>query len=153
MGTIPGALIEFRFSQPSLTGAVQPAFQQVREQARTVSNQIADDWKRMAAQIRASVAQGIVGDKEILATRSQLVSILDKELSGLRTRNELTTKELSNLKAMTLERERQADAIKRGVGVGVTAGTSSALGQVSQQTVLGIGRVLDSLVNRYFGGA
>jgi hypothetical protein len=153
MGTIPGALIEFRFSQPSLTGAVQPAFQQVREQAKTVSNQIADDWKRMAAQIRASLAQGFSTDKEIVANRTQLVSLLDKELSGLRTRNELSTKELSNLKAMTLERERQADAIRRGVGVGITGGTSSALGQVSQQTVLGIGRVLDSLVNRYLGGA
>jgi hypothetical protein len=153
MGTIPGALIEFRFSQPSLTGAVQPAFQQVREQARTVSNQIADDWKRMAAQIRASMAQGLGPEKEIVAARTQLISILDKEISGLRTRNELTSKELSTLKAVTLERERQADAIKRGVGVGVTAGTSSALGQVSQQTILGIGRVLDSLVNRYLGGA
>jgi len=153
MGTIPGALIEFRFSQPSLTGAVQPAFQQVREQARTVSNQIADDWKRMAAQIRASVAQGIVGDKEILASRTQLLAILDRQLSGYNKLNELSGKQLSNLKAMTLEHERQADAIKRGVGVGVTAGTSSALGQVSQQTILGIGRVLDSLVNRYLGGA
>jgi hypothetical protein len=153
MGTVPGPIISFRVSGPELAGSIQPALQDLRQQARTVSTQIADDWKRMAAQIRASVAQGISGDKEVLATRSQLVSILDKELSGLRTRNELTTKELSNLKAMTLERERQADAIKRGVGVGVTAGTSSALGQVSQQTVLGIGRVLDSLVNRYFGGA
>jgi hypothetical protein len=153
MGTIPGPIITFRISQPELNAAVQPAFQQMRDQARTVSNQIADDWKRMAAQIRASVAQGIVGDKEIVAQRTQLLSILDKELSGLRTRNELTTKELSTLRAITLERERQADAIKRGVGVGVTAGTSSALGQVSQQTILGIGRVLDSLVNRYLGGA
>jgi hypothetical protein len=52
---------------------------------------------------------------------------------------------------MTLERERQASFLK-GTG-GLTAGTSNALGQVSQQTVLGIGRVLDSLVNRYLGGA
>ena len=153
MGTIPGALIEFRFSMPSLTGSVNPALQQVRDQARTVSNQIADDWKRMAAQIRASMAQGLAPEKELVASRTQLISILDREISGLRTRNDLTTKELSVLKAVTLERERQADAIKRGVGVGVTAGTSSALGQVSQQTILGIGRVLDSLVNRYLGGA
>jgi hypothetical protein len=153
MGTIPGPIISFRVSGPELQGAVQPAFQQLRDQARTVSNQIADDWKRMAAQIRASVAQGIAGDKEVVAQRTQLLSILDKELSGMRTRHEITTKELSTLKAMTLERERQADAIKRGVGVGVTAGTSSALGQASQQAILGIGRVLDSLVNRYLGGA
>jgi hypothetical protein len=152
MGTIPGPIISFRFSGAEIQGAVQPAFQQVRDQARTVSNQIADDWKRMAAQIRASVAQGIAGDREIVAQRTQLLGILDRQISGYTKLNELSSKELSSLKAMTLERERQADAIKRG-GVGVTAGTSAALGQVSQQTVLGIGRVLDSIVNRYLGGA
>ena len=153
MGSIPGPIITFRVSGPELAGAVQPALQQVRQQSQLISNQIADDWKRMAAQIRASMASGLSTDKETVATRTQLISILDRQISGYGKLNELSTKELSNLKAMTLERERQADAIRRGVGVGVTAGTSSALGQVSQQTILGIGRVLDSLVNRYLGGA
>jgi|HubBroStandDraft_6_1064221.scaffolds.fasta_scaffold00211_22 hypothetical protein len=152
MGSIPGPIISFRISQPELAGAVQPAFQQIRQQAQTVSNQIADDWKRMAAQIRASVAQGISGDKEVLAQRTQLLAILDRQLSGYNKLNEISTKELSILKAMTLERERQANAIKTGT-VGVTAGTNAALGQASQQAILGIGRVLDSLVNRYLGGA
>jgi hypothetical protein len=152
MGTIPGPIISFRFSGAEIQGAVQPAFQQIRQQAQTVSNQIADDWKRMAAQIRASVAQGIAGDKEIVAQRTQLLGILDRQITGYNRLNELSTKELSNLKAMTLERERQANAIKTGT-VGVTAGTNAALGQASQQAILGIGRVLDSLVNRYFGGA
>ena len=107
----------------------------------------------MAAQIRATTALGTGTEQQIAASRKELVSILDKEIAGLRTRNELTTKELANLKAQTLERERQLDAIKRGSAVGITAGTSSALNQVSTQTVLGIERVLDSLVNRYFGGA
>ena len=152
MGTIPGPIISFRFSGAEIQGAVQPAFQQIRQQAQTVSNQIADDWKRMAAQIRASVAQGVAGDKEIVAQRTQLLGILDRQITGYNRLNELSTKELSNLKAMTLERERQANAIKTGT-VGVTAGTNAALGQASQQAILGIGRVLDSLVNRYFGGA
>jgi hypothetical protein len=152
MGSIPGPIISFRISQPELAGAVQPAFQQIRQQAQTVSNQIADDWKRMAAQIRASVAQGIAGDKEIVAQRTQLLGILDRQISGYNKLNELSVKELSTLKAVTLERERQANAIKTGT-VGVTAGTNAALGQASQQAILGIGRVLDSLVNRYLGGA
>jgi hypothetical protein len=152
MGTIPGPIITFRFNGAEIQGAVQPAFQQIRQQAQTVSNQIADDWKRMAAQIRASVAQGVAGDKEIVAQRTQLLGILDRQITGYNRLNELSTKELSNLKAMTLERERQANAIKTGT-VGVTAGTNAALGQASQQAILGIGRVLDSLVNRYFGGA
>src|SRR5580658_3792036 len=134
MGTIPGPIISFRFSGAEIQGAVQPAFQQIRQQAQTVSNQIADDWKRMAAQIRASVAQGIAGDKEIVAQRTQLLGILDRQITGYNRLNELSTKELSNLKAMTLERERQANAIKTGT-VGVTAGTNAALGQVSSQTI------------------
>jgi hypothetical protein len=152
MGSIPGPIISFRFSGAEIQGAVQPAFQQVRDQARTVSNQIADDWKRMAAQIRASVAQGIAGDKEIVAQRTQLLSILDRQISGYNRLNELSVKELSTLKQVTLERERQANAIKTGT-VGVTAGTNAALSQANQQAILGIGRVLDSLVNRYLGGA
>ena len=144
MGSIPiGPVIEFRFSQPYLQGSTIPALQQVREQAKTVSNQIADDWKRMAAQIRASMAQGL-GPRRKVAQRTQLISILDQEISGLRKRNELTVKELSSFRAMTLERERQADAIRTGT-VGVTAGTTAALGQAHQQVILVSGRVLDSL--------
>src|ERR1700723_729874 len=109
MGTIPGPIITFRISQPELNAAVQPAFQQVRDQARTVSSQIAADWKPIAAQIRASVAQGVAGDKEIVAQRTQLLSILDRQISGHNRLNELSVKELSTLKQVTLERERQAN--------------------------------------------
>ena len=153
MGTIPGPIISFRISGPELQGAMQPALQDLRQQARTVSSQIADDWKRMAAQIRASVTQGLSSDKEIVAQRNNLIGILQRELTLHGDLSNATNKQLATYKAITLELERQIDARKRGVGVGVTAGTSSALGQVSEQTVLGIGRVLDSLVNRYFGGA
>ena len=152
MSSIPGPIISFRVSS-DISGSIRPALDQIKREARNASQQIADDWKRMAAQIRATTALGTGTEQQIAASRKELVSILDKEIAGLRTRNELTTKELANLKAQTLERERQLDAIKRGSAVGITAGTSSALNQVSTQTVLGIERVLDSLVNRYFGGA
>lgn len=152
MGSVPGPIISFRISQPELAGAVQPALQQIRSQSQTVSSAIAEDWKRMAAQIRASMAQGLASDKETVGLRTQLIGILDRQISGYRALNELSTKELSSLKAITLERERQANAIKTGT-VGVTAGTTAALGQVSSQTIFGIERVLDSLVNRYLGGA
>ena len=152
MSSIPGPIISFRVSS-DISGSIRPALDQIKREARNTSQQIADDWKRMAAQIRATTALGTGTEQQIAASRKELVSILDKEIAGLRTRNELTTKELANLKAQTLERERQLDAIKRGSAVGITAGTSSALNQVSTQTVLGIERVLDSLVNRYFGGA
>lgn len=130
---------------------------QLRAQAKATQSAIAEDWKRMAAQIRASIATGVSSQREMTAEQNKLVGILDRQISVLRQRDSLTQKELAGLKAMTLERERQADAIKRGVGIGITGGTSSALGygasQVGTQATLGLERVVDSLVNRYFGGA
>src|ERR1700678_780626 len=150
MGTIPGPIITFRFNGAEIQGAVQPAFQQIRQQAQTVSNQIADDWKRMAAQIRASIATGVAGDKEIVAQRTQLLSILDRQLSGYTKLNELSQRELTTLKAMTLERERQADAIKTGT-VGLTAGTQAFLSQLSGVGGGLVSRLVGSLGANLFG--
>src|SRR5580658_8388005 len=116
MGSIPGPVISFRISQPELAGAVQPAFAQIRQQSQTVSNQIADDWKRMAAQIRASMAQGAMSTAQEADARRNIVSVLDRQLTGYRQLNEISTKELSNLRAMTLERERQASFLKGSGG-------------------------------------
>ena len=150
MSSIPGPIISFRVSS-DISGTIRPALDQIKREAQNTSRQIADDWKRMAAQIRATTALGSGTEQQIAASRKELVSVLDKEIAGLRTRNDLSKQELTNLKAQTLERERQASFLK-GTG-GLTAGTSNALNQVSTQTALGISRVLDSLVNRYFGGA
>src|ERR1700734_863933 len=103
MGTIPGPIISFRFSGAELSGAVQPALQQIRQQSQTISNQIADDWKRMAAQIRASMAQGAMSTAQEVDARKNLVSVLDRQLTGYRQLNELSQRELTNLKAITLE--------------------------------------------------
>jgi hypothetical protein len=153
MSSIPGPIIVFRVGGDDLSGALRPQFDKIKNDAKAASNQIAADWQRMSAQIRAGIATEAISTKEVVAARKDLVATLDKEIAGLRTRNDLTTKELATLKAQTMERERQVDAIKRGSSVGITAGTSSALSSVSFQTTMGIERVLDSLVNRYFGGA
>ena len=149
MSTVPGPIIRFQIDTPGLSAAVGPAMQQIRDQTKATTAAIADEWKRTAAQIRASIATGTSTQREMTAEQQKLVGVLDRQIGMLRQRNDLTNKELASLKAMTLERERQADAIKRGVGVGVTSGTASALGQAS----LGLERVIDSLVNRYLGGA
>ena len=153
MSSIAGPIIVFRVGGDDLSGALRPQFDKIKNDAKAASQQIAADWQRMSAQIRAGIATEAISTKEVVAARKDLVATLDKEIAGLRTRNDLTTRELANLKAQTLERERQVDAIKRGSSVGITAGTSSALNQVSFQTTMGIERVLDSLINRYFGGA
>jgi hypothetical protein len=151
-GFIPGPVIKFQVDAPGLSAAVAPAMQDVRNQARATSQAIADDWRRMAAQMRASVSLGVTSQKDMNVAHAALVTSLDKEINLLRQRDQLSTKELANLKAMTLERERQASALKIG-GPGLTRGTEQALGQVSTQTTLGIERMVDSLVNRYLGGA
>jgi hypothetical protein len=151
---VNGPIVRLILDTSAISGsAVAPGLQDIRKQSQQATSAIADDWKRMAAQIRAEATAGLSNQRELTTERQKLIGILDKEISGLRQRNELTNKELATLKAVTLERERQADAIKRGVSIGITGGTSSALNQVSTQTLLGFERILDSLVNRYLGGA
>ena len=157
MGSIPfGPIISFRIDASAvsqLNTATQAAFNQVKAQSKQAADQLVSDWQRMSAQLRVSLSQGSVSSKETLDVHNQIISSIDRQISVLQKRNELTRAELATLKAATAERERQTDAIKRGQNVGVTLGTQSALGQVSVQTTLGIERVLDSIVDRYFGGA
>jgi hypothetical protein len=150
MSSVPGPIISFRISQPELAGAIQPALQQIRQQSQTISNGIAEDWKRMAAQIRASMAQGLAGTAEEKNLRTQLVSLLDCQITGYRQLNELSTRELTNLKAMTLERERQANALKTGT-VGLTAGTQAFLSQLSGVGGGLVSRLVGSLGANLFG--
>src|SRR6185437_7264282 len=151
MGSVPtGPVIIFRVDASGVAPQVDQALNEVRAKTKTATAQIADDWKRMAAQIRASIAQGALSVKDETTARQQVVSMLGREVDLLRNRNDLTTKQLSSLKQMTLELERQKSALA-GTG-GITRGTANALGQVSTQTTLGIERMVDSLVNRYLGG-
>ena len=69
MSSVPGPIISFRINSPELSGAIRPALDQIKREARNTSQQIADDWKRMAAQIRASVTTEASGTKEIAAQR------------------------------------------------------------------------------------
>ena len=149
MGTIPAPIITFRISQPELNAAVQQAFQQVRDQARTVSSQIADDWKRMAAQIRASVAQGAISNAQEADARKNIVSILQRELTLHSDLSNASNKQLANYKAMTLELERQSSFLK-GTG-GLTAGTQAFLSQLSGVGGGLVSRLVGSLGANIFG--
>lgn len=151
MSSVPSPIIRFTVDAPGVSAAMQSAMSQVRQQAKTTTQAVADDWRRMAAQIRASAAQGAMSTVEETKLHQGVLAVLDRQISAIRTKNELNTKELASLKAMTLEYERQKSFLK-GTG-GITTGTANALNQASTQTVLGVERVMDSLVNRYFGGA
>lgn len=153
MSSVPGPLIRFVIDQPGLSQAVEPAMRQLKNDAQRASKQIADSWRTTAAQIRADMSRGVLSTKQLGDAQRGLVSSLQSQIAALRQRNELTSKELSSLKAMTLELERQKNALKTGSGVGITRGTEHALSQVGTQQMLGITRMFDALVNRYFGGA
>ena len=88
MGSIPGPVIVFRIDQPGLSAAVAPAMQQLRSQAQATTNAIADDWKRLSAQIRASLSTGVSTQREMTAEQSKLVGILDQQIGVLRQRND-----------------------------------------------------------------
>ncbi|HVB87399.1 MAG TPA: hypothetical protein VNK23_12130 [Candidatus Dormibacteraeota bacterium] len=153
MSSIPGPVIRFLIDQPGLAQAINPAMQQVKQQAQAASRSVAESWRATAAQIRADMARGTLSTRELANAQRDLVSSLQGQLSSLRQRSEISTKELGNMKAMTLELERQKNALKTGAGIGITRGTEHALSQVGTQNMLGMTRMLDALVNRYFGGA
>lgn len=150
MASIPGPIITFKFDLPQSASAAQGAFEPVKKEARQTTAQIADDWKRMAARIRADAAQGVLTTKQEADARSAVVSRLELQIRAMNRLGELNTKQLAQYKAMTLELERQQSHLS-GTG-GLTAGTHAAIGQFSTQTYLGVTRALDALVNRYFGG-
>ena len=160
MSSIPGPIISFKIDSSAISqinSATQNVASTFRAQMKSATDQTVAEWQRMSAQLRASLSS--VGTEEVRSlnsiknARGEIIRVVSQELSLLQSKDSLTKKELADLKAMTNERERQLDAIKRSVGVGVTSGTSSALGQVSFQTTQGIERMVDSLVNRYMGGA
>jgi antitoxin component of RelBE/YafQ-DinJ toxin-antitoxin module len=153
MSSVPGPIISFRINSPDLSGAIRPALNQIKNETKATSEQIAKDWQVMTERLRGYTARGLLTDKEVTAERQKIIDLLKTQIALQNAAVEPTNKQLTNFKAMTRELERQNDALKRGTSVGVTAGTSNALSQVSLQTTLGIERVLDSLVNRYFGGA
>jgi CRISPR/Cas system CSM-associated protein Csm2 small subunit len=129
MGAPIGPVIIFRIDTQQVASGTSEAMRQIRDQAKSTSQAVADDWKVKAAQIRAAVASSVVPEKDILAMRQQEASLLEKTISSLRTRSELSVKELSNLKAATLELERQSSILKGGSGL--TAGTMSFANVIS----------------------
>src|SRR6202047_3303932 len=151
MGSIPGPVLTIKIDSSTLQGSLSGAMQQVRAETQRAAEASVAIWKSGAAKIRAEIAQGIVGDKEVVVQRQNLVKILDSEISGLRTRNDLTVKQLSNLKAATLELERQQSFLKTTGGL--TAGTGAFLGQLQQIGAQLSSRLVGSIGANFFGVA
>lgn len=142
MSTIPAAILTFRIGGAELSGAIRPALDQIKNEAKAASQQIAEQWRVMAAQIRASTATEAGGTKEIVAQRQQLIGVLNSQISAHANLANMTKSELANYKAITLELERQTSFLK-GTG-GLTAGTGAFIGQLGG---LG-GNLISQLVGR-----
>jgi hypothetical protein len=144
-GFISGPVIKFTIDESSLVAQVQSALanvnQQVQAQNKQISSSIANPLIAQAAQLRALYSTGSIALKDMQVQQRNLISLLDTQIKQLATADALTKSQLATLRQLTLERERQQNALNRGVGVGVTAGTSSALSTVSGPIIANISRL------------
>src|SRR5258708_1473378 len=139
MGSLQGPTFLFTIDQGALVASTQEALgkinaqiaQSTKQNSAQIVSQIANPLQAMTAKLRAAFATGAIGIQQMQGEQKKFVALLDTEITLLRQRDVLTKSELSTLRQLTLERERQANALQRGIGVGVTSGTSSALGLVT----------------------
>lgn len=110
-----------------VAGAAKQTVRQFEAQARVA----ADPFAVISAKMRSALASGVADTKVILADRQKLVAALDRELTLLRQKQNLTCEELAQLKRLTLERERQSSAIASGGGVGITRGTQEVVDRLN----------------------
>lgn len=149
MSTIPGPILTFRFEDSGLQSAVNDAFKKVNDQVRAankvsadqISQQISAPIAQQAAKLRALYSTGALGLQALQVQQKALIATIDTEIAKLVSRNDLNNKELATLKQITLERERQQNAVNRGVGVGITAGTGSALQQGASGIIANISKL------------
>src|SRR5882724_10104091 len=134
-GFLQGPVVQFQFDISSIDEQLKKIFdataQQSKKMAADLRSAAAGPLEQQAARLRALYSTGAIGLQQLQVEQKKFVALLDTEIQGLLKRGNLTKQELSTLKQITLERERQSNAIKRGVGVGVTSGTQSALGLVT----------------------
>jgi hypothetical protein len=136
---LSGPVIAFTFDESSLVESTQAALQKIqqsiqqstKQNSQQIISQISNPPQEQAARLRALFSTGAIGLQQLQVEQKKLLGLQDQEINSLLKKEQLTKSELSTLKQITLERERQANAISRGTGVGVTSGTQSALGLVT----------------------
>jgi|HubBroStandDraft_6_1064221.scaffolds.fasta_scaffold01891_12 hypothetical protein len=151
-GFVPGPVIKFSVDEASLVAQVQSVLANVNQQvqaqnkqvSQSIGSQIANPLIVQAAQLRALYSTGSIGLKDLQTQQKALVASLDVQIKQLATRNDLDKQALATLKQLTLERERQSNALNRGVGV--TSGTTSALSLVSSPIIANISRLSAGLL-------
>lgn len=90
------------------------------------------EWTAATAKLRADIALEKLTTDQITAERQRILQLINLEIGLLRQKDALSTKELADLRRLTLERERQKDALDRGSNIGLTAGTREALASIPQ---------------------
>src|SRR6185437_8654843 len=141
MGSIAGPIIRFRFDAPSAKQAAGQITRTLQSQFKSAGKQAASDFVdpliAKAAKLRAQIAAGLKPEAEVLNIRKRLISSLETEIQ-LRTRKlKYSQDDLATLKKYTTELEKQKSFVA-GTG-GLTTGSSSAIRQIVQQAISGIG--------------
>lgn len=158
---ISGPIISFSVDSEALVASAKSAIDQVTRQiqqqtaqnGKNIAQAISDPLQQQAAKLRALYSTGNIGLKDLQVEQKKFVAQLDVEITRLVRKNDLTKQELTTLKQVTLERERQANALQRGIGVGVTSGTQSALSLASGNIGVLLSRGLGQLGARLAGVA
>lgn len=153
---ISGPIIQFQIDQNSLVNDAKVAIEKLQNEIKRLNDEINKSNKKLladtstaatnafaiqAAKLRAVYSTGAIGIKDLQVEQKKFIVSLDAEIQRLVRKNDLSKQELTILKQVTLERERQQNALTRGVGVGVTAGTQSALGLVTGSLSKGLGQL------------
>jgi hypothetical protein len=141
MSSISGPIITFRavLDDSLLASSAAAALQKLNVQilasnkaaAASITSSIADPLTAQASKIRALYAIGAADAKTLQAAQGQLVSQLTQQVSLLAKKGSFTKTELADLRRMTLELERQKDALTKNVPTGLTAGTAEALSRAT----------------------
>lgn len=135
MSTIPGPIVSFQWDGAQMRAQFDRDLKQFQQsfqrQSKQITDKFATDLSQAVVKTRAAIAQGHLGLPQIQAEQKKIIALADQEINRLKEKARLTTQELASLKRATLERERATNALTTGSGVGVTAGTQSAIRQMS----------------------
>lgn len=151
---VAGPVLRFSVDESSLLQSVQAMIAKVNAQVQASNRQTSQQLTaqavnpliQQAAQLRALYSTGSIAAKDLQTQQKTLINLLDTQIKQLAVQDSLTKSQLSTLKALTLERERQQNALSRGIGVGTTAGTQSALALASGPIVANISRLGAGLI-------
>ncbi len=115
-------------AQQQIAGFHAQTQQQIKTTGENIARQMISPALEATAKLRAAIAQENLGVQQVVAERKKIINLVQAEISVLSAKDSLGKQELSRMKQLTLELERQKSFLAGGGGI--TTGTSSVLNQL-----------------------